>query len=216
MPPVSRQVSVSPNYSSLCKIIYLHSVSCEWRVFVRSRQEMALLAISDWRGLAILPARTDNPGTMTRSFPYGRDIYWRVATARPSPPVCLPRPGDFRAQKSRRVAINVRQQGYKTLSRHRGILAHKSPVSDGIKNKLKSRTHLPSLSLKLAANVRRADPEGHQVWFRHIFEARSQSHVGCSAQNDREELFRIYGETREFGQLQSVRQQQRCTERAED
>ena len=58
-----------------------------------------------------------------------------------------------------------------------GSPAHKSPVSDGIKNKLKSRTHLPSLSLKLAANVRGAsDPElGGIVTF---FMARSQSHVG--------------------------------------
>ena len=51
-----------------------------------------------------------------------------------------------------------------------GTSALKSPVSDGIKNKLKSRTHLPSLSLKVAANVRRADPEG-QVWSCHMWPA---------------------------------------------
>ena len=94
---------------------------------------------------------------MTRNFPYGRDLCQPVATARTGPAVCPPRPGDCRAPKSRRVAINAKLRD--TLPAPRGSPAHKSPVSDGIKNKLKSRTHLPSLSLKLAANVKRAKRE---------------------------------------------------------
>ena len=141
------------------------------------------------------PGPGRHPGTMTRNFPYGRDIFPPVAIARTGPPVWLSRPGDCRAQKSRRVAINC-----ETLSRHRGIsTAHKSPVSDGIKNKLKSRTHLLSVSLKLAANVRKAanTPVTTKVWLCHIFlgDQKPRSHVGwelrkMSGKNYSEDLWR--------------------------
>ena len=150
-----------------CKIIYLHSVTWVSDGCLSVPDKRWHCSLDNRTGPRNSPGPARHPGTMTRNFPYGRDIFPRVATARTGPPVCLSRPGDCRAHKDETGRDNC-----ETLSRHWGISsAHKSPVSDGIKNKLKSRTHLLSVSLKLAANVRKeaSTRVKTKVWFSHIF-----------------------------------------------
>ena len=120
---------------------------------------------------AVSPGPARLSGTMTRA-PDWRDIVRLVAIARTAPAFCRPRPGECRPQR-------VETIHEKCDEAHRGSLT-RLQWGSGIKNKLKSRSHLLSVS-QSGGNV----------------EARARCDCvtcGMSGQNDRTELFWIYGD----------------------
>ena len=162
---------VSPNYSI---ILFTCTPSCDWRVFVSSRQQMALLAHSDsWCcfSRAGPPLGYNDPGP-------GLARYCEACRHCPDRPGLLSAaPGWVSASESRDNTREMRCGD--TRPAHRGSLT-RLQWGSGIKNKLKSRSHLLSVS-QSGGNV----------------EARARCDCvtcGMSGQNDRTELFWIYGD----------------------
>ena len=202
-----------------CKIIYLHSVTCEWVTAVcqfPTRDGTARSTIA--RGLAFLPARPDTRGQWPAIFRTGA-IFSRLS---PLPgPV---RPSDCRARaivelkKSRRVAI---------IARHSPD-TEGSPQLTSLPSRMALRTNwsLGLIFCLCLSNWRQmSEKKGAPGWRPRCdfvtFLRRPEAPVTCgmrASQNVREELFRGFMERREnlvSLSLAGSREQQ-CTERAED
>ena len=151
---------VSPNYSI---ILFTCTPSCDWRVFVSSRQQMALLAHSDsWCcfSRAGPPLGYNDPGP-------GLARYCEACRHCPDRPGLLSAaPGRVSASESRDNTREMRCGD--TRPAHRGSLT-RLQWGSGIKNKLKSRSHLLSVS-QSGGNV---EARG-QVWLCHMWDERTK------------------------------------------
>ena len=201
-----------------CKIIYLHSVTWVSDGCLSVPDKRWHCSLDNRTGPRISPGPARHPGTMTRNFPYGRDIFSRVATARTGPPVSLSRPGDCRAEKSRQVAI---------IARH-SPGTEGSPQLTSLPSRMALRTNwsLGLIFCLCLSNWRQMSEKKRAPGWRPrcdfvTFLRRPEAPVTCgmrASQNVREELFRGFMERREnlvSLSLAGSREQQ-CTERAED